>query len=205
MSKQTVLITGGSGGLAKSFISILEKDYEVYAPSRKELDVSNLESILNFFASHFSSISLDVLINNAGTVHLEKTGEMTPANIKDQINSNLTGALLCTNEAVKRGAHTVINIGSTAGCESFYPGYATYSATKAGLIAHVKVLHSEGIKAACISPARVDTPFRSKVSKDKEAPITLIRPETIALTLRSLLDNDGPWGAHITLSKPKLN
>ena len=41
-----VLITGGSGGIAQSIKAILEENgYEVYAPSRMEMDVTNWESI----------------------------------------------------------------------------------------------------------------------------------------------------------------
>lgn len=62
MSKK-VLITGGSGDIAQAIKKQLEQEgYEVYAPSRQEMDVTDWDSI----DRAMSAFRPDILINNAG-------------------------------------------------------------------------------------------------------------------------------------------
>ena len=53
-----ILITGGSRGIGKATAKILKKaGYEVLAPGSKDLDVTDQESIDNYFSKHFKKSS----------------------------------------------------------------------------------------------------------------------------------------------------
>jgi len=57
-----VLITGSSGGIGKSILSLfLANYYDVVSPTRKELDLSDPDSL----SDSFTSWDFDILINCA--------------------------------------------------------------------------------------------------------------------------------------------
>jgi GDP-L-fucose synthase len=59
-----VLLTGGSGFIGKNITeSYLSKKYQIYAPNRTELDLSNDESVHNFFQKNKESF--DIVIHSA--------------------------------------------------------------------------------------------------------------------------------------------
>lgn len=63
--KNKVLITGGNGDIAQAIKEQLENEgYDVYAPSRTEMDVTDWDSI----EKAMKKFKPDVLINNAGYV-----------------------------------------------------------------------------------------------------------------------------------------
>ena len=43
------LIIGGNGGLGRQLIPILEPKYDVLAPGSKELDITDLNAVADFF------------------------------------------------------------------------------------------------------------------------------------------------------------
>lgn len=61
-----VLITGGHGGMAVAICELLEREggFEVFAPGKDVLDVTNVESIRNVMERFVP----DILINKAGEV-----------------------------------------------------------------------------------------------------------------------------------------
>jgi dTDP-4-dehydrorhamnose reductase len=72
MSKK-VLITGGNGGIAQALKQLLEAEaYEVWAPSRSEMDVTNWQSI----EAAMQQFTPDILVNNAGFVVPQSVREM---------------------------------------------------------------------------------------------------------------------------------
>ena len=54
-----VLITGGSGFIAKNMFENLKDKYDFYTPSRKELDVLESESVFSYIKKN----NFDVVIN----------------------------------------------------------------------------------------------------------------------------------------------
>ncbi|BEP43625.1 SDR family NAD(P)-dependent oxidoreductase [Variovorax sp. V15] len=107
----------------------------------------------------------DILVNNAGVLGpTVPAWEHTPAQWRNVLDVNLTGAWLCcravapTMLARRRGR--IVNIASVAGKEG--NGFnAAYSASKAGLIALTKSLGKEmassGVLVNCITPSAADT------------------------------------------------
>ena len=108
---------------------------------------------------------IDILVNNAGVLGPTVSAwEHTPAQWRQVLDINLTGAWLCCRavvpvmQAQRRGRF--VNIASVAGKEG--NGFnAAYSASKAGLIALTKSLGKElalaGVLVNCITPSAADT------------------------------------------------
>ena len=108
---------------------------------------------------------IDILVNNAGVLGpTVSSWEHTPAQWRQVLDINLTGAWLCCRAVVPvmlaRQRGRIVNIASVAGKEG--NGFnAAYSASKAGLIALTKSLGKElalaGVLVNCITPSAADT------------------------------------------------
>lgn len=109
--------------------------------------------------------AIDILVNNAGILGpTVPAWAHTPAQWRDVLDVNLTGAWLCCRAvapvmlAQRRGR--IVNIASVAGKEGNGLN-AVYSASKAGLIALTKSLGKElassGVLVNCITPSAADT------------------------------------------------
>ena len=73
--KPIALITGGEGDLAKSIGTELKQaGFEIVAPGRSELDVTDKASVKAFFDD---LQPLDLLVNNAGAFHDALMAKMT--------------------------------------------------------------------------------------------------------------------------------
>lgn len=107
----------------------------------------------------------DILVNNAGVLGpTVPVWEHTPAQWRNVLDINLTGAWLCCRAVapamLARRRGRIVNIASVAGKEG--NGFnAAYSASKAGLIALTKSLGKEmassGVLVNCITPSAADT------------------------------------------------
>ncbi|NVM88771.1 3-oxoacyl-[acyl-carrier protein] reductase [Variovorax sp. SG517] len=108
---------------------------------------------------------IDILVNNAGVLGpTVPAWEHTPAQWRNVLDVNLTGAWLCCRAVapamLERRRGRIVNIASVAGKEG--NGFnAAYSASKAGLIALTKSLGKElassGVLVNCITPSAADT------------------------------------------------
>ena len=109
---------------------------------------------------------LDVLVNNAGIIHV---GPLLDERVDDWnalLSVNTTGALLGIQAAVPMmrevGGGSVINVASIFGVVGAV-GYVAYSASKAALIAVTKTaaleLAVDGIRVNALCPGGVNTPM----------------------------------------------
>jgi 2-dehydro-3-deoxy-D-gluconate 5-dehydrogenase len=107
---------------------------------------------------------LDILINNAGTSVRKQPQELTAQDWHHVMDTNLTGAFLCSQAAyphmVRRGGGKIINIGSMMSI--FAMSYAApYSASKGGLVPMARALAvawaKDSIQVNTILPGWVDT------------------------------------------------
>lgn len=128
-------------------------------------DRSSVESALSTLPASWSSV--DILINNAGLSRgLDKLQEASFQDWEEMIDTNIKGLLYLTRFVVpgmvSRGRGHVVNLGSTAGHQT-YPGGNVYCATKAA----VRVI-SEGLKqdllgtpvrVSSVNPGLVETEF----------------------------------------------
>jgi serine 3-dehydrogenase len=178
---QIVLITGASSGIgtacarvfaqagAKLILSArrqerleqladeLSKEFasHTYLLPLDVCDRAAVESALSHLPTDWSSI--DILINNAGLSRgLDKLHEGSFQDWEEMIDTNIKGLLYFTRLIVpgmiSRGRGHVVNLGSTAGHQT-YPNGNVYCATKAA----VRVI-SEGLKQDLLgTPVRVSS------------------------------------------------
>ena len=195
---KVVVVTGGSRGIGAEIVKRLARDkYRVilnYNKSENEAkkikedlqknninieifkaDVSKREEVkelIDFAINKFGKI--DVLINNAGISQAKLFTDLTDEDWNNMIQTNLTSAFYCTQEAIKnmisRKEGLIINISSIWGvtgssCE------VHYSVAKAGIDGMTKALAKEvgpsNIRVNSIAPGIIDTDM-NKVYTDEE-------------------------------------
>ena len=197
MIRKTVIITGASGDiggacaleLAKNGYNValtyntsstktLAKKIEKLGVECKEykLDVKDEKEVQNVFEKIFSDFdSVEGLVCCAGVAEKEdllisKTAE----EIKNVLDTNLYGCVLCNREACKyfinKKKGSIVNISSILGkvgcsCE------VCYSASKAGVIGLTKALSKEvgefGVRVNAVAPGMIKTKM-TKVFSQKE-------------------------------------
>lgn len=185
---KTVLITGASKGVgaetAKQFAKIganialvarnegplkaLQKEINQYA--RAEVftcdigDLASLETLVKDVIAIYGTI--DVLVNNAGLHHRGDFEGLTPSQVTNMVQVNLTAPLtlssLCLPYLKQSHSGAIVMVGSLAG-RAPLQGAAVYSATKAGLRAFSYALYDElashNVKVAVVSPGPINTGF----------------------------------------------
>lgn len=101
-----IFLTGGAGMLGQAVQRLAHDTVIVYAPTRKELDLTNRQGVRDYFARH----SFDAVIHCAA-----KVGGIA-ANIADPVGFFTENMLLSTyviDEARRAGVKNLINIGSS--------------------------------------------------------------------------------------------
>ncbi len=119
---------------------------------------------------------LDGLVNNVGMNLLTpSTSETGPGQWNKIIETNLTGAFLCSRMAAtimkKQGHGRIVNISSIAGRKAS-PGMGIYGIAKAGIDMLTKVLASElapfNIQVNAVAPGMVRTDFSKPFWSNEE-------------------------------------
>lgn len=192
-----VLITGGNGGIAIAIREELEANgYEVYAPGREELDVTNVGSIEKAVASFVP----DVLINAAGYVVPQSVKDANVESTKKHIEINLLGTFLCTQIALKHNPHLdIVNVGSAAAVTT-HATWSEYCASKAGVVMATKCWAEDGLYSVVISPGRTRTKMRKALFPDEDQN-TLLEPSDFAKVIAKVVRKEYPTGTHIVVRK----
>ncbi len=195
-----VLITGGSGGIAQSIKSLLIKEgYDVLAPSRTEMDVTDIASIENTVKEY----QPDILINSAGYVVPQTIKEADVTSIKKHIDINLSGVFFCTALSLKYNKNLeIINIGSAAAV-TVHPTWSEYCATKAGVAMATRCWAEDGLYAVCISPGRTKTKMRKSLYPDEDQS-TLLDPDDLAKVVLKAINHGYQSGSHIIVRKENV-
>jgi 3-oxoacyl-[acyl-carrier protein] reductase len=173
-------------------------------------DVSKASDVERIFAETSKTFGrLDVLVNNAAIYEFAPIDQITEQHIHRQFDTNVTGLLLATKEAVKHfgpDGGNIINISSTA-TQLTPPTTAVYTATKGAVDAVTRVLAKElgpnKIRVNSINPGPVETEgthaagvIGSDFLKQMEAQTPLGRiaqPEDIAPIAVFLASQDSGW------------
>ena len=140
-------------------------------------------------AAHFGQF--DVLVANAGVGHFAPIDEMTEANWKATIDTNLTGvfnSVKASIDPLKKSRGYIITIASLAGA-NFFETAAAYNASKFGLVGFSQAimldLRKYGIKVSTIMPGSVASYFNNHQPNDADA--WKIQPEDIGQLVADLL------------------
>ena len=183
-TSKTAIVTGAGSGIGKAVATaLLQAGYRVaFAGRRREpleqavaqtgslaanglavtTDVADPASVAALFAQTKAAFGrLDLLFNNAGVgapaVNME---ELTIAQWKNVVDINLTGAFLCTQEAIRimkdqtpRGGR-IINNGSIS-AHAPRPNSAPYTATKHAITGLTKATALDG-RAYDIACGQID-------------------------------------------------
>lgn len=187
LSGKVVAITGGARGIgfatARTLVrqgarvAIGDVDAAALAAARDELalpcalrlDVRDPESWAEFLDGVTDALGpIDVLVNNAGVMPVGRLRDESDDSTRRMIDINLYGVIVGSKLAAARMAQRssghVVNIASMAG-EVPSAGLATYSATKAGVVAFTHAARLEhrgsGVHFSAIAPSFVNTELTS--------------------------------------------
>lgn len=119
---------------------------------------------------------LDLFVSNAGVTGDGYALTMGDDKWRRVIDTNLTGAFLCCRAAGRmmagRKAGSIVAVASTSGLAA-PAGQANYAASKAGLLALVKVLAKElggyGVRVNAVIPGFVNTAMTRQIPAEKLA------------------------------------
>jgi NAD(P)-dependent dehydrogenase (short-subunit alcohol dehydrogenase family) len=132
---KNVVLFGGTGGLGSQLFPFLERDnYNVMVLGSKDVDVTDLESVRNFFDNNnidivinLSGYNYDSFIHKYDTSNYDKVNKQIDINIKGTINivsscllkmrENNYGRIILSSSIL--ADHPVISTSIYAGCKGF--------------------------------------------------------------------------------------
>jgi NAD(P)-dependent dehydrogenase (short-subunit alcohol dehydrogenase family) len=191
LSGRLALITGANRGIGLAIaralaragcnLIITGRDERALAKARTELDKLQPAKLNLHVLAQFCDVRspdsvdylfalvrglhkpLDILINNAGIAHRNRTVAQLPyPTWMEVIDTNLNGLFLMTQAALavmKRGSTIVNNLSISA--ERVFPGSAAYNASKHGALGFTNTLREElrqkGIRVIALMPGATDT------------------------------------------------
>lgn len=141
-------------------------------------DEKAVNSLVNKIKSQFQHV--DILINNAGALINKPFKELSLADWRSQIESNLISAVNVTNQLLplfNKNAH-IVNISSMGGFQGSakFPGLAAYSVSKGALSILTECLAVEladnSIKANALCLGAVQTDMLEAAFPGIEAPVS---------------------------------
>ena len=150
------------------------------------LDVTSRESFEAFIDQVEDKLGpLEVLVNNAGIMHLTPFLDEDDAWAVRQVDINIHGVIMGSKIAVsrfvQRGHGHVINIASTAGKAGF-PGGATYCATKHAVVGLSEAIRQElrgtSVEVGCVMPGVVQTELAAGLSEARG--VKSVTPQDVA-------------------------
>ncbi len=227
LKNKRVLVTGGASGIGaatvsrfideQSLVTILDWDEGALDRINNEFpdisgtikgDVSNPSDIENAFNKVKGLMGgIDILINNAGISIRDPFMDISFEEWQKVLNVNLTGVFLAAQATAKLmlegSGGVIINMGSTNGIMG-YPFYASYNASKAGVIELTKSMALElapTIRVNAICPGYILTPMQEteytpEMLKEYESKIPLGRlgkPEEVAGLFAFLASDDAKY------------
>jgi uncharacterized oxidoreductase len=192
LTGNTVLVTGGGTGIGRAMaIALHRRGNRVVIAGRRiaplravaeehpgiewqQLDITDTECIRTFVATlERRWPDLNVLVNNAGVMAIERPDTPDPALSTSVVATNLLGPIVLTSLLLptlrSRPDAAIVNITSAL---AFVPLAIapTYSATKAGLHSYTEslriLLQETGIQVIEIAPPRVSTEMDGPGSTD---------------------------------------
>jgi 3-oxoacyl-[acyl-carrier protein] reductase len=189
LKDKVALVTGSSQGIGRETALVFsEAGAKVVVAARQEgkltvlveeiaakggeafavkLDVADAEQVKAAFKAVLEKFGkLDILVNNAAITRDGLAMRMKQDDWEAVLRTNLTGAHLCTQQAVatmmRARSGRIINIASVV-ARTGNPGQANYVAAKAGLIGLTKSMAMEiasrNVTVNAVAPGFIETPM----------------------------------------------
>jgi NAD(P)-dependent dehydrogenase (short-subunit alcohol dehydrogenase family) len=209
------IVTGASTGIGRRVAELLadrgarvtifarsaEKLAAIAAPYGERMavvtgDVAHPPDIERLFRETEKAFgSCDLLINNAGMIDPGLVINTTPERWDRMFAVNAGSTFLACRRAlpsmIERKRGVIVNVASISGVvgPEKFPGFASYNASKAAVIAFTEALAVEvkehGIRVNCISPGSVDTAMWAEASGGAPAAMTATEVAEAILFLAS--------------------
>jgi short-subunit dehydrogenase len=198
-----IILTGGSNGIGKQIALYLakEKNNNVLITGRDRKSLAKVADLaerknIKYFVSDFGKLhlapnefknnilsvfdSVDILINNAGSLYSKSFAETSEEQAREMMEINFFAPVLIIRNLLplmNKGAH-IVNISSMGGFQGSvkFPGLSYYSASKAALACISECLAGEfknlGISVNCLALGSVQTEMLENAFPGYKAPVT---------------------------------
>jgi NAD(P)-dependent dehydrogenase (short-subunit alcohol dehydrogenase family) len=208
LSGKVVAITGGARGIGRATAAALARegcrvaigDLDAHAAEHAAaeigagcaglaLDVTDPASFEAFLDRIESELGpLDVMVNNAGILHLGPFVEEDEVRQRRQVDINLHGPMrgtkLALRRMVPRGTGHIVNVASSASRVA-PPGIATYAATKHGVQGFTEAVRTEqrgsGVDFSYVMPGVVKTEMIAGYEAGRG--VRAVEPEEVAAAI----------------------
>ena len=176
-----VVVTGGASGIGRATVELLRASeanvvtVDIRDPGDDSqfiaCDVSDGPSVATMTISAVAILGgLDAVVNVAGIQRSGAVDVLEESSWDDQMRINVRSCFLTTKYAVphlrQAGGGAIVTTSSLAGVKGF-AGMTAYCASKGAVVAFTRALAvelaHEKIRANCLCPGWVDTPFNDPV------------------------------------------
>ena len=142
-----IVVFGGTGGLGKKLIPLLEEKYTVISIGSKEVDITEFNQVQQFFSDN----DFDIVLNMSGKkydVFLSKIKDIDQAEINQMIDVNIKGNIniisSCLPKMIEKKYGRIISISSVF-AELNVPKNSIYCASKSFVDRLVSTANKENI------------------------------------------------------------
>jgi meso-butanediol dehydrogenase/(S,S)-butanediol dehydrogenase/diacetyl reductase len=215
LAGRVAIVTGASSGIGRATVELFARNGalvtafarstirldELAATDRDRIlavdgDVADPAAVERLFQETESRHgACDILVNNAGMVAPNRMDKVAVEEWDRVFAVNVRGAFLTSKRAlpsmIAKRSGAIVNVSSISGvlgAEKF-PGFTSYNASKAALIAFSEALAVEvkktGVRVNCVSPGSVDTKMWAGVSGGAPADMTPAEVAEVILFLAS--------------------
>ena len=189
LKDKKAIITGGGSGIGEAIcrrfaaegadLAVLDCDADAGQGVADSLggqfiqcDIADEQSVTSAF-SQLKGSPPDILVNNAGIAHIGEIVTTCPEDFDRVMRVNVRGPYLCSRAALpamlERGNGCILNLASVAAKLGIADRFA-YSTSKGAVYSMTLSIARDyverGIRANCLCPARVHTPFVDNYLKE---------------------------------------
>jgi NAD(P)-dependent dehydrogenase (short-subunit alcohol dehydrogenase family) len=189
LTRQVAVVTGAGSGIGQAIarlfakqgadVAALDLDPDAAGATAESIraaggqaepfacDVGDADQVTDVFARiDAARRRIDVLVNNAGIVHIGTVEQTSEADLDRLYRVNVKGVFLCARTAVpimrRQGGGVILNLASIASLIGLAERFA-YSMSKGAVLTMTRSIAvdymKDNIRCNCICPARVHTPF----------------------------------------------
>lgn len=197
-NERVAIVTGSSSGIGKTTAVLLSQNgYKICVNFNKNIngaktvvdiikhaggqaialkaDISNENEVVEMFNIVDNELgTLTALVNNAGILFTQSSIEdLNESRINTILHTNVTGAILCCREAIKRMSYrnggnggSIVNVSSVASRLGSPGEYIDYAVSKGAIdtltIGLAQEVAAQGVRVNCVRPGFIYTEMHSR-------------------------------------------